>query len=279
MNLHKYNLCYFFQILIVVFTVSGCSSSTPAIEESSTTYSIASGEIDRNYFFAGQPVSVSYPNPIEILYNAGYVSGYDETRGTPAWVAYRVFRVVEYHTYPRLERFLVDSRTNNRISHDVYTHSGYDRGHMAPNFAIVTRYGQEAQRETFLMTNIIPQTPQLNRQWWAGLERLIAWDYSEAFDEVWVITGPVFQEKGNWIQEAIKIPSHHFKILKVEVEGELWMKAFLVPQLIEGNEDLEPYLVSVHEIEELTGLNFNPGLDPATACILESQRLLELWNH
>lgn len=258
------------KLLLILLVCSSCQTTEPLpINE----------DPGRFYTYAGFPEVTGYPNPLTVLYNDGFVTGYDEVRGVPAWVGYRVFRVDEYKTHNRPGRFLIDDRTKNRISHDHFTHSGYDRGHMAPNFAIVTRYGQEAQLETFLMTNIIPQTPQLNRQWWARLERLIARDYSEAFDEVWVITGPVFREKGNWIQEAIKIPSHYFKILKVEVEGELWMKSFLVPQLIESNQDLEPFLVSVHEIEQLTGLNFNPGLDPATARILESQRLLKLWNN
>lgn len=232
---------------------------------------------NRFYSYAGFPHVVDYPNPLIVLYNEGYVVGYDEIRGVPAWASYRVFRVDEYITHPRPGRFLVDNRTENRISHDHYTNSGFDRGHMAPNFAIVTRYGVQAQRETFLMTNIIPQTPQLNRQWWARLERLIARDYSEAFGEVWVTTGPVFKEKGNWIGGDVKIPSHNFMILTVEVENDLWMKAFLVPQNIEGNEKLEPYLISVQDIEEHTGLDFNPTLNSNISVSLESEPVQELW--
>jgi len=129
------------------------------------------------------------------------------------------------------------------------------------------------------MTNIIPQSPHLNRQWWAHLERVIARDYSEIFDQVWIITGPVFKEKGNWIRNEVKIPSHNFMIIKVLKENELRMKAFLVPQDIQGSETLERYLISVNEIEQLTWLNFNPALDPAIADSLESIRLLQLWEN
>jgi|SRR5690625_214691 len=238
----------------------------------------ADEEINRLNTYAGLPEINEYPNQLTVLVNEGYVAGYDEVRGIPAWVAYRVFAVEDYITFSRPSRFLIDERTENRISHDHYTHSGYDRGHMAPNFAIVTRYGREAQRETFLMTNIIPQTPQLNRQWWARLERLIARDYSEQFQEVWVITGPVYQQTGNWIREAVKVPSHNFKIIKVESEGELWMKAFLVPQDIQGGDPLEPYLTTVRKIESLTGLNFNPALQAELADSLENIQLMSLWS-
>lgn len=234
---------------------------------------------DRFYTYAGFPEVTNYPNPLILLYNKGYVSGYDETRGVPAWVAYRVFRVDKYLTSPRPRRFLIDERTGNRITHNHYTNSGYDRGHMAPNFAVITRYGKEAQRETFYMTNIIPQAPYLNRQWWVRLERLVARNYSEMFDQVWVIAGPVFQEKGNWIRNTVKVPSHNFMIIKVINENELRMKAFLVPQNVQGDEALEAYLVSVNEIEELTGLDFNPALETSAADSLESLRHLQLWEN
>jgi len=235
---------------------------------------------ERFYTYAGFPeLTVDYPNPLLRLFNIGYVVGYDEIRGVPAWAAYRVFRVDEYLGSTRPARFLTDIRTVNRITHNHYTNSGYDRGHMAPNFAVFTRYGNEAQRETFFMTNIIPQAPNLNRQWWARLERIIARKYSEKFDQVWIITGPVFKEKGNWIRDEVKIPSHNFMIIKVVTENELMMKAFLVPQNVQGSETLEAYLITVNEIEELTGLNFNPALEPAVADSLESIRLLQLWEN
>ncbi len=56
----------------------------------------------------------------------------------------------------------MDTLTIAKVTHNDYTHSGYDRGHMAPNYAIATRYGQEAQKETFLMSNIVPQLGNLN---------------------------------------------------------------------------------------------------------------------
>ena len=53
----------------------------------------------------------------------------------------------------------MDERTAARVSHDDYKPGTdrFDRGHMAPNHAIATRYGREAQLETFLMSNVCPQ--------------------------------------------------------------------------------------------------------------------------
>lgn len=230
------------------------------------------------YLYAGVPKAENHLNQPLILENRGYLSGYDEQKGVPAWVAYRVFRVENYETSPRPSRFLVDIRTSNRIIHDHYTNSGYDRGHMAPNFAIATRYGAEAQRETFLMTNIIPQKPNLNRRAWKKLEGLIAKEYSELFGDVWVITGPVFIDETDWLHELVQIPSHCYMILKTEHEGGLKMKAFLMPQDVKGSEPLEKFLISVRDIELKTGLNFNPDLDDELENALETAIPEKMWH-
>ena len=58
-------------------------------------------------------------------------------------------------------------------SHDDYTRSGYDRGHMAPNgdFNDTT----ENALATFFMGNIWPQTPNVNRVEWLAAENRTRW--------------------------------------------------------------------------------------------------------
>lgn len=265
-------------LVISILIFSGCGSTEKQVDDSRSTqvYNISS-DVDQTFFFAGEPEITTYPNSVAVYYNQSYVSGYDEIRGVPAWVGYRVFRVEEYNTLTRPSRFLIDQRTTNRVSHDDYTNTGYDRGHMAPNFAIVTRFGQEAQSETFYMTNIIPQKPSLNRHWWQRLERLIAREYSERYDEVWVIIGPVFKESGYWLNDKVKVPSHNFMIIKTEDGGDVKMKAFLVHQDVESSEPHVPYLTTVRRIEALTGFNFNPLFDQVFADSVESITVEQMW--
>ncbi|MFC1467798.1 DNA/RNA non-specific endonuclease, partial [Verrucomicrobiota bacterium] len=91
-----------------------------------------------------------------LLKNSGYTVGYSDHFELPLWSAYRVFNVPKLESGKRPSRFTTDTRTKARVSHNDYTRSGFDRGHMAPNYAIATRYGRTAQKETFLMSNIIP---------------------------------------------------------------------------------------------------------------------------
>jgi DNA/RNA endonuclease G (NUC1) len=63
--------------------------------------------------------------------------------------------------------------------HNDYTHSGYDRGHMAPNADFNDTYENAAL--TFFIANIWPQTPELNRVKWLRTEnetRRLASQYS-----------------------------------------------------------------------------------------------------
>ncbi len=49
-----------------------------------------------------------------------------------------------------------------------YSGSGYDRGHLCPSKDRSS--SEEANRETFLMSNMQPQTPKLNQKTWKYLE-------------------------------------------------------------------------------------------------------------
>jgi endonuclease G len=214
---------------------------------------------------------------VDVLENRGYVSGYSESQKNPLWVAYRIFDVPKLSAGKRPTRFKTDRRTASQIGHSDYTGSGFDRGHMAPNFGIATRYGREAQEETFLMTNIIPQNPRVNRYLWKDLEQTVARRYGRYFSEVWVVTGPVFGKSGRKLESGVPVPSAYYKIIADEHDGKLRTLAFLV------EEDLPPYtrvrkrLVSIDQIENLTGLDFFPELPEAVQSQIESDPATRLW--
>lgn len=66
-------------------------------------------------------------------------------------------------------KFTQDPRTNVRqATHDDYTHSGFDRGHLCP--AADRSASTKLMKSTFVMTNVAPQTPALNRGAWKKIE-------------------------------------------------------------------------------------------------------------
>ncbi|MCF8131368.1 MAG: DNA/RNA non-specific endonuclease [Deltaproteobacteria bacterium] len=207
-------------------------------------YGLASEKLTGNYgeryCFGGTPVT---SQKVRILKNEGYLVGYSEERRCPLWVAYKVYDDPAHETSERPDGFMVDRRTRSRVDPAAYTRSGYDRGHMAPNYAIGETYGHKAQMETFKMSNIIPQRPELNRGPWKELEQKIANDYAKECGEVWVVTGPVFDGQRQWLSSGVEVPDACYKIIVDQHNDRLRVIAFLMPQNISKSKGLRSCMV------------------------------------
>jgi endonuclease G, mitochondrial len=216
------------------------------------------------------------------LKNQGYVVGYSDSRRDPLWVSYRVFHVAQPFDFPRPSGFSSDSRTDARVKDSDFTRSGYQRGHMAPNSDIMRDYGQQAQLETFLLSNVCPQAPELNEHVW---ERLEADErkYADQLEEVWVIDGPVFADLNGGttphLASGVAVPSAFFKIL-IDEEGRPGGKprifSVIMPQNVKGTELPQQFLTTVSEIEKETRLDFLWKLDAQTQAELEGTKW-KMW--
>lgn len=227
--------------------------------------------------YGGLPNSAAYGHPILVLTNSGYLVGYCEAHRNPAWVSFSISSITVGSTAKRPAKFLTDTRTTSRVAHEDYTNSGYDRGHMAPNYAIATRYGHEAQRETFLMSNISPQAPDLNRIWWRVLEEKEANDFAVRLEQVWVVTGPVFAGDVKKLPSGVDVPTAFYRIILDEENGAPRVLAFIAPQTVTGHEPLPQFLTSVREIEKQTGLDFYPEMPREVQDRIETPRADRLW--
>ncbi|MDR2982504.1 MAG: DNA/RNA non-specific endonuclease [Puniceicoccales bacterium] len=216
---------------------------------------------------------------LTFLKNTGYLVGYDETRKNPAWVAYKVFPA-RYPPNKRPDGFEIDSRTRTQVETAEYSHSGYDRGHMAPNRAISLCYGQEAQRETFLMSNVVPQRHGLNGAFWEAMERRVMDRYTRRYGDVWVVCGPVYEagKAPQKLKSGIVVPDAFFLIIAEKSEGGIRAEAFLVPhEDIKERADPSKYLTSIRAIEARTGLNFFPKFPAQAQDALETTPAKRAW--
>jgi endonuclease G len=226
--------------------------------------------------YGGDPKTRS-SQTLRILTNNAYRVGYDEIMRNPAWVAYKLRRVVKDAPMgERPESFETDLRTIAQVASSDYTGSGYDRGHMAPNWGIAHCYGLDAQRQTFLMSNIVPQRHRLNDGLWKQLEQREATSYVARFHEVWVLCGPVYHAEHQVIGNGTAIPAGFFKIIVDEMEDGVRALAFRFNQ--EGDaEDLEAALTTIDDIEEATSLDFFPELEDNVQKALESTKARSIW--
>ncbi len=216
-----------------------------------------------------------------VLRNPGFMVGYSDIRMNPLWVTYRIEAVAPGGSGKRPSGFDEDWRSLTRVNHNDYTNSGYDRGHLAPNYAIAKVHGREAQLKTFLMTNISPQTPNLNRRVWQRIEQAAMDHFAVLKKEVWVITGPVFDEHIERLPgKFIEIPDAFYKIFIAPPQGkrDIEVLAFVVPQDVKGYEPLAKFVTSVREIEHLTGFNFLHRLPQAQQDKLETTVNPSAWQ-
>ena len=101
-----------------------------------------------------------------------------------------------------------------RIGYYDYSGSGYDRGHMVPSadrFANV-----KLNEETFMMTNIVPQTGALNQYTWEKLESYSRSQARRGFD-VYTIAG-VYGNQGV-LKGKVTVPSNCWKIIAILPRG------------------------------------------------------------
>jgi endonuclease G len=234
------------------------------------------------FTFHGFPHNLIADREIRILVNSAYAVCYSEELKIPLFAVYRYGNVAAYaegmpeRYFERPDKFQVDLRTKSRVHTDDYTGSGFDRGHMAPNFGIRNQYGHIAQLETFLMTNIVPQRPSLNRYTWKDAEHDIASSLSQQGDisDLWIISGVIFQGELNTIgDKKIAIPTGFYKIIVHRTSyTESSAKAIAIYYPHEPKQGEPKYkFVSIDYIEELTKFDFHPNLIDSVEDRLEKQ--------
>ncbi|MDB4835300.1 DNA/RNA non-specific endonuclease [Cyclobacteriaceae bacterium] len=182
-----------------------------------------------------------------------YTLSYVEEHEQAEWVAYKLNTTFTGGGAKRNRSFYYDpSVTTRSASASDYKYSGYDRGHLLP--AADRKLSKEAMRETFLMSNISPQHPDLNRRAWRELEEQIR-DNLQYYDSLYIVTGPVFSGNEQKIgKNEVTVPSHFYKII-VYYTDKMCTTAYLMPN--EPVQHVLPeHLVTIDSLESLTGIDF-----------------------
>ena len=239
---------------------------------------VPSGQV----FFAGQPQRVGAPAPadIAVLQRGEFAIGWSPSLKRPVWAAYHVPREARFELGKR-PNFSKDRNVASAPSPTAYTGSRYDRGHMVPNHAIVTRFGPDEQRKTFLMTNIAPQAPALNRGPWREMELRIADLWTARYGEIWVIVGALPGTSASARETIaagnVDVPERFYMIAVAQAEDGVRALAVLLPQT-SGRWDFPAHsIVTIDELEQLSGLEFFPEMPSFLKRPLQADRPTRLW--
>ena len=182
------------------------------------------------------------------------------TRG-PLWSAEYLTSQQLANTPKRKNSFHADKRLPkaNRSELKDFARSGYDRGHMT---ASGNAGSPESQRESFAMSNMIPQNPNNNRQLHARIESEIRY-FARSEGALYVITGPLFIGSTLLqLNDRIMIPTHIYKLVYDP-------KQHAAAAYLEKNESGADYkIISVAELSKMAGINFLPGVRPVALLAL-----------
>lgn len=228
--------------------------------------------------FAGAPVRTGAPasDDIRILDRGEFIVGWSDSLRHPVWCAYHVQRDAR-HPSEKRPSFTKDQSVPSAPAPGDYTKSGYDRGHMVPNYAIVTRYGEASQKLTFKMSNIAPQTPELNRGVWRDVEHRIADLWTARYGEIWVVVGCISSGNEKIGQTGIDVPTAYYQVVMAQEGMDVRALAVVIPQNVGWHAWAARHIVSIDELEEMTGLDFNPDLPSFIQSPLEAETPTRLW--
>ncbi len=226
-------------------------------------------------------LSAGYPLTLytdTILSYSGFDLGYNEEFEQAAWVAYVLTREeIESGYVERTDNFRPDPNiVTGSASLADYRRSGFDRGHLAP--AGDMQWDPLAMSESFLMSNMSPQTPQFNRGIWRMLETEVR-NWALEKDSIYVITGPVLPSVDSLIGEnEVGVPRYYFKVLVDLSPPDHSMIAFLLPN-VASSDSLMHFAVTVDSLETVTGYDFFAGApDQEVMDWLEKQLDPDSWK-
>ena len=237
-------------------------------------------EAQRVYLALGNPSGAGAADPNNyLLVNNYFALSYNRDRGIPNWAAWRISKA-ELGDFPRPnpDPFRPDDRLPKgwkRVTPSDYTGSGFDRGHLAPSAD--RSASVEGMSETFLMTNMTPQTGDLNRGPWQKLEGYLRTLVTRGSD-VYIYSG-VYGDKGK-LKNKVSVPTNSWKIAVVVPGGSpvsainerARVIAVDMPN-VKGikNADWQIYRTSVRQIEQNTGYNFFSNLPQNLQDALETK--------
>ncbi len=216
-----------------------------------------------------------------------FTLSYNRDKGTPNWVSWHM-DLSWYGTLARIDTFRADPRVPPewyRVQESDYSGTGFDRGHMTPNADRDNQNRIPINQETFLMTNMVPQSPDNNQGPWAAFEEYLR-TLTDAGQELYIVSGPVgvggSGSNGGTTNTItgghVTVPAYTWKVVLVLPQGENDLSratcsartiAILIPN-VQGirNNAWQTYLTSVDAIEAATGYNLFSNLsDDVQNCI------------
>lgn len=148
----------------------------------------------------------------------------------------------------------------------------YDRGHLVP--AADNRTDDQQMSESFFLTNMVPQVPNHNRGIWRILELGVRNTGASGAD-LYVVSGTIYDSGYKTIGPGkVGVPTRLWKVVYNATNNEAI--AFLFPNAPLPVKDLPNYVITVDELEKITGINFFPKMDSKIEAKFDKSKWTEI---
>ena len=244
MKLSSINLYFIAVILILVLT--SCTTTV-------------SPNVNLKY---GNPSKANSNRNNYLIERSEYALSYNCQAGIANWVGWELDRSW-LGTTERADNFRPDPELPTdcyAVRPNDYRGSGYDRGHLVPSGDRTN--SSDNNSSTFIMSNMIPQSPSNNREVWRELE-----EYSRklAFQgkKLYLVAGGygIARKIAN---SQVVVPASTWKVIlildrpdtEVTEDNAATIAVWIPNSERVRNTDWRDYIVSVDEVEKRTGYNF-----------------------
>ena len=205
-----------------------------------------------------------------------WVGSYDSTKKNPRWTSWEL-TAQWLGSQDRTDNWKNDNTLSfAQATSSDYSGSGYQRGHICPS-GDRTKNATDNQN-TFLFSNVVPQTSESNTVVWESLEtqsRTLA-----RSNHVFVVAGSIYEGTPKKIGRDVAVPSSMFKVVVVmsgahplpsEVTTSTRVIAVEIPNNHSVSGNWSRYKTTLSSLETKTGFHFLSDVDPAVHDALATQ--------
>ena len=279
--------------LLLFFLLPVFAAAQSVSPESVNIQGVSNPALDLGYpenspLFWGNPSDSQQNADFEenyLLEKKQFTISYNNVTHNPNWVAWHLSKD-DLGEADRANNFRADTELPSswyavKKADYKFNAYGFDRGHLCPSADRTA--SAEDNSQTFLMTNMVPQSPDNNRIVWVALEKLER-EYIFKGYEAYIFAGPYgrggsgdrgyfeaiplvsAEAAGESSVMEIQVPSHTWKIIlflpEAEDDFERLSSAIVLAVNVPNekgcgkNGSWEQYICSVNYIEEITGYDF-----------------------
>lgn len=215
-----------------------------------------------------------------------FTLSYNNSKGGANWVSWHLSTAWKGNE-PRCDCFLPDNSLPSSFYHAVdndYSSTGFDRGHQCPSNDRNRIASDNAA--TFLMTNILPQAPNLNQVTWNNLETYCE-TLMNAGNELYIISGGYGSGGAGDLggttpsiaNGSINVPSNFWKVIVVlpvggNDVGRVTTSTRVIAVDMPNTQTVDnlpwgDYRISVDALETITGYDFLSSISVSIQSVIE----------